>query len=71
MEKTELAPQGPKTTEEAVSLFLEGNNRAAISFLRTHRDKVGEFCLQIQDSYSENDKATPLLKLSILIDELL
>ena len=71
MEKIEHTPQEPKTTEEAVSLFLEGNNNAAISFLRTHRNEIGEFCLQIRDSYGENDKATPFLKLSMLIEELL
>ena len=71
MEKIEYAPQEPKTIEEAVSLFIEGDNSAAISFLRSHKNEIGEFCLQVRDSYAESDKTTPFLKLSMLIEELL
>ncbi len=57
----------PKSTKEAVSRFLDGDNDAIIP----HKDEIGEFCLQIRDSYTENDKTTPFLKLSMLIEELL
>ncbi|MBU1164887.1 hypothetical protein KKA15_05005 [Patescibacteria group bacterium] len=71
MEKFERAPQEPQSTEEAVSRFLDGDNNAAVSFLRNHRDEIGEFCLQIRDTYQKNDTATPFLELAKLIDSLL
>jgi predicted transcriptional regulator len=71
MEKFERAPQEPQSTEEAVSRFLDGDNNAAVSFLRNHRDEIGDFCLQVRDTYQEHDTATPFLKLAELIDSLL
>jgi len=70
MEKFESAPREPQSTEEAVSRFLDGDNSAAVSFLRAHRDEIGEFCLQVRDSYQKQD-AAPFLKLSQLIRSLL
>jgi len=71
MEKFENAPQEPQSTEEAVSRFIDGDNDAAVSFLRNHRDEIGEFCLQVRDTYQKHDTATPFLKLAQLIDSLL
>ena len=71
MEKFERDPQEPQSTEEAVSRFLDGDNNAAVSFLRNHRDAIGEFCLQVRDTYQKHDTATPFLKLAELIDSLL
>ncbi len=71
MEKMEHAQQEPQSTEEAVSHFLDGDNSAAVSFLRAHRDEIGEFCLQVRDAYQKHDTATPFLKLAQLIDSLL
>ncbi|OGL97781.1 hypothetical protein A2332_02420 [Candidatus Uhrbacteria bacterium RIFOXYB2_FULL_41_18] len=67
----EHAPQEPQSTEEAVSRFIEGDNRATVSFLRAHRDEIGEFCLQVRDTYQKHDTATPFLKLAQLINSLL
>jgi len=71
MEKFEHAPQEPQSTEEAVSRFLNGDGASAVFYLRSHRDEIGEFCLQIRDTYQKHDTATPFLKLAQLIDSLL
>lgn len=78
MEKFEHAPQEsqstekePQSTEEAVSCFLNGDNNAAVSYLRNNRDEIGEFCLQVRDAYQEHDTTTPFLELAQLIDSLL
>jgi len=42
-----------------------------VSFLRAHRDEIGEFCLQVRDTYQKHDTATPFLKLAQLINSLL
>ena len=60
--------------EDVVSHFINGDNgdmELTISYLRTHRDEIGEFCLQVRDTYLEKDRSTPFLKLSMLIDKLL
>lgn len=61
----------PKTVEEAIKCFHDDNYEATINFLRNNRDEIGEFCLQIRDSYNEGDKSTPFLRLSMLIEKLL
>ena len=71
MEKIEHTPEEPQSTKEAVSRFLDGDNNAAVSYLRNHHDEIGEFCLQVRDTYQTHDTATPFLKLAQLIDSLL
>jgi len=71
MENLENAPQEPQSIEEAVSRFLDGDNSAAVSFLRAHKDEIVEFCLQIRDTYQKHDTATPFVKLAQLIKSLL
>jgi len=71
METKEFAPKEPQSVEDAARRFLDGDTNAAVSFLRAHRDEVGEFCLQIRDKYGEHDKSTPFLELARLIDSLL
>jgi hypothetical protein len=61
----------PKNVEEAVQCFQDNNNAAAIEYLRENRKDIGEFCLQVKECYSENDRNTPFLRLAGLIDELL
>lgn len=71
MGKTEQAPQEPQSTEEAISRFINGDNNAAVSFLRAHRDETAEFCLQVRDTYQKHDTTTPFVKLAQLIESLL
>ncbi len=71
MKEFENPPQQPQSTEEAVSAFLEGDNDAAVSYLRSNRDEIGEFCLQVRDTYQEHDTNTAFLQLAQLIDSLL
>lgn len=60
-----------KTVEEAVKCFHDDKYDDAINFLRNNRKEIGEFCLQIRDSYGENDKSTPFLRIAMLIEKLL
>ena len=71
MEKMERVLKEPQSTEEAVSRFLAGETSAAVSFLRAHKDEIGEFCLQVRDKYEKTDTATPFLELARLIESLL
>lgn len=70
-ESKEHGPQEPQSIEEAVRALIEGNEEAAIAYLRKNPDDTGEFCLQVRDSYSETDTSTPPLKLAGLIKKLL
>jgi len=64
-------PNEQLALEVVVSRFIDGDDEIAISYLRGHRDEIGEFCLQVRDTYLEKDRSTPFLKLSMLIDKLL
>ena len=44
---------------------------AETSFLKENKKLVSEFCLKVKDRYSADDSATPILKLSRLIERLL
>ena len=71
METREQAPQEAQSIEEAVSRLLDGNQNAAIEFLRANPDDVSEFCLQVRDKYGDKDSTTPIMKLSMIIEKLL
>lgn len=61
----------PKNVKDAVNSFLQEKYDDVINFLRNNRGEIGEFCLQVKDSYGENDKSTPLLMMAVLIEKLL
>jgi len=71
METNDLQEIELKKITEIVSKFLDGDKTTAISFLRENKNLVGEFCLQVRDSYQKTDSTTPILQLSFLIEELL
>ncbi|HBH46167.1 MAG TPA: hypothetical protein DDX47_02255 [Candidatus Jacksonbacteria bacterium] len=72
MENREFKPSNePKSVEAAVRCFLDGDTNVAIAFLRANRDEITEFCLQVRDSYTESDRATPFAMLARLIEKLL
>jgi len=71
-ENYEPCPEKEITTVGmAVECFLDGDTASTIKFLKAHKDETAEFCLQLQDSYQENDRRTPVIRLSMLIEELL
>lgn len=67
----EMKAETPKTVEDAVNSFLQEKYDDVINFLKNNREEIGEFCLQVKDSYGENDKSTPLLMMAVLIEKLL
>lgn len=67
----EHAPREPQSAEEAVSRFLNGDEDAAVSYLRGHKQDVADFCLRVKETYNTNDSTTPILMLGRLIESLL
>jgi|GEM_PF-563923 len=70
-EKINIENIMPKSVEEAVKCFLDGKDDETISFLRNNKGEISEFCLQIRDSYGEDDKITPFMLIARLIERLL
>lgn len=61
----------PEAIIGAVKSFIEGDYASVVTFLRSNPDEIGEFCLQVRDTFPENDRTTPFLLLSGLIKSLL
>jgi len=61
----------PQPVDEMVLKFLDGDMQTTIAFLRAHPDQVSEFCIRVKETYREDDSLTPVIKLSMLIQELL
>lgn len=69
IEKPKIMPQN---VDDAVRLFMDGNLNEGdiINYLRSNRDDITEFCLQVYESYQEGDKAG-IIKISMLLDKAL